>query len=154
MDSYNFNGISGCLSSLIFTLYMLSVDAKHEIVAQIFRNSTAAKYLQLSSCGRPEQQSNGQNSNQMHQRNCQPTSKCLVLFWECSKTIRDLLPMARPPTVSPSTCLPEGYEWWSWWLVSANCSSSDGYYGSQNVTKWRTGMRQIIKWNELELGNE
>lgn len=31
MVSYNFKGISGCLSTLMFVL--LSIDAKHEIVA-------------------------------------------------------------------------------------------------------------------------
>lgn len=58
------------------------------------------------------------------------------------------------PSVSLSTCLPEGYEWSSWLLGLARCNNNDRYYDSQNVTKWRTGMRQIIKWNELELGNK
>lgn len=44
MVSYNFNGISGCLSTLMFVL--LSVDAKHEIVAKISKqHSSTAKYL-------------------------------------------------------------------------------------------------------------
>lgn len=89
-----------------------------------------------------------------YQRSCQPASKSLLFFWEHSQTTRNRLPLPSPPSVSLSTCLPEGYEWSSWLLVLAHCNNNDRYYDSQNVTKWRTGMRQIIKCNELELGNK
>lgn len=135
---------------------MLSTDAKlnfhyRAILTKVFFNSAADLQICINSTSNYLWGSmTCQHSNQISTQ----LSESLYFFWERSQTTRNRLPLPSPPSVSLSTCLPEGYEWSSWLLVLAHCNNNDRYYDSQNVTKWRTGMRQIIKCNELELGNK